>query len=75
VAQTTKNGKAKSCKLTLALGTITHSGHSGNDTVTFQARVSSSKMLKPGRYTVTATATNASGQQSKPSSLSFTIVK
>jgi predicted phage tail protein len=75
VAQTTKNRKAKSCKLTLTLGTIKHSGHSGKNSVTFQGRVLSSKTLKPGHYTVTATAANAAGQQSRPSSLSFTIVK
>jgi hypothetical protein len=48
---------------------------SGTNTVTFQGRLSSAKTLKPGRYTVTATATGAAGQRSKPSSLSFTIVK
>ena len=75
VAVTTKNRKAKSCKRTLALGTLTHPGHSGKNTAAFQAPVSSAKTLKAGRYTVTATATNAAGQRSKPSSLSFTIVK
>ncbi len=74
VAETTKSRKAKSCKRALALGTIESSAHSGKNTVAFQARVSNSKTHKPGRYTVTATAPT-SRQQSKPSWLSFTIVK
>ncbi len=75
VAQTPRNHKAKSCKRTLTLGTIKHAGRAGKNTVSFQARLSNTKKLKPGHYRVTATAVNAAGKASKPSTLSFTIVK
>jgi hypothetical protein len=42
--------------------------------LSFQRRISASKRLKPGRYTLVITAMNAAGQRSKPQTLSFTIV-
>ena len=74
VAVTPKNRKGKSCKRTLTV-TLSHSARSGKNTIAFQGRISSAIKLSPGRYTVTATATNSARQRSKPSSLSFTIVK
>jgi fibronectin-binding autotransporter adhesin len=74
VAVTTKNRMGKSCKRTLTV-TLSHSAHSGKNTIAFQGRISSASKLGPGHYTVTATATNSARQRSKPSSLSFTIVK
>jgi hypothetical protein len=56
-------------------GTLRIGGHGGTDHVSFQGRLSRSATLKPGRYTLRATATTASGQRSAPSALSFTIVK
>jgi hypothetical protein len=75
VAATRKNRKAKSCKRTLAFGAIENSAHNGKNMVTFQGHLSNGKTLKPGRYTVTATATDAAGQHSTSSSLNFAIVK
>jgi hypothetical protein len=75
VATTRKNRSRPSCKRTVARGTLSMSGHTGANNVTFQGRISRSKALKAGRYTVTVTATNAAGQPSAAKALSFTIVK
>jgi YVTN family beta-propeller protein len=56
-------------------GTLVFKGHAGNDKLAFAGRLSRSRKLPPGRYTVVVTATNASGQTSKPQKLTFTIVK
>jgi hypothetical protein len=56
-------------------GTLTFPGHSGTNKVAFQGRISPREKLKPGRYTLSITATNTAGMRSAPRSLSFTIVK
>jgi hypothetical protein len=43
--------------------------------VRFDGRVTPSRSLRPGRYTLLITATNAVGQSSAPQKLGFTIVK
>jgi alpha-tubulin suppressor-like RCC1 family protein len=73
-ARTHANARRKSCKRTVARGTLSFSGHSAVDRVTFQGRLSPAKALAPGRYTLIITATNAAGH-SAPASLGFTIVK
>ncbi len=75
VAQTTKNRRQPACTRTATAGTLTFTGHSGTDAVVFQGRISSTKKLKPGRYTLAITATGSAGGRSAPQSLSFTIVK
>jgi hypothetical protein len=75
VAKTRKNAKRKSCKLTTTAGTLSFGGHAGTNKVVFQGRISSSRKLKPGRYTLTITATNAAGQRSNSQTLNFTVVK
>jgi FG-GAP repeat len=60
---------------TVAAGGLTFAGHSGANKVKFQGRVSSTKKLKPGRYTLVITAADSAGVHSAPKSLSFTIVK
>jgi hypothetical protein len=50
-------------------------GHTGANRVFFDGRISASKELEPGRYTLVITATSAAGQRSRPRSISFTIVK
>jgi hypothetical protein len=57
------------------VGTLTFPGHSGTDKVAFQGRISPKEKLKPGRYTLSITATNTAGMRSAPKALSFTIVK
>jgi len=60
---------------TATAGGLTFTGHSGTNKVKFQGRVSATKKLKPGRYTLVITATDSAGARSSPESLSFTIVK
>ena len=57
----------------MTVGTLSFTGH-GAMKVAFQGRISRSKKLKPGRYTLVVTATNSAGRRSPPQALSFTIV-
>ena len=75
VARTRKNKNRPRCSRTLTRGTLSFNAHAGTNKMRFQGRITRSQNLKPGRYTVTVTATNAAGQRSLPKSLSFTIVK
>jgi hypothetical protein len=59
----------------VTVGTLSFTGYNGTHKVIFQGRVPPSKRLKPGRYTLVITATNAGGQRSGPARLTFTIVK
>ena len=75
VAQT-KNNKAKpGCARTVGFGSFTVAAQTGAHKVRFAGRISPSKKLRPGTYTVTVTATGSSGRRSTPHTLSFTIVK
>jgi hypothetical protein len=60
---------------TVPAGGLRFPGHGGTNRVAFQGRISPSKRLSPGRYTLAITATNSAGVRSVPRSLSFTIVK
>jgi len=60
---------------TVTAGGLTFTGHNGTNKVKFQGRVSPTKKLKPGHYTLAITATDSAGVSSAPKSLSFTIVK
>jgi hypothetical protein len=73
--QTKRNARKPRCRRTLTAGTLTLAAHAGANRLRFRGRISSTKALKPGRYTLTATATNAAKQRSLPRSLTFTIVK
>jgi hypothetical protein len=75
VVQNAGNRKKPSCKRNLTAGTLTLEGHSGANKVAFQGLISSTKKLKPGRYTVMITATNSAAQHSNTASLSFTVVR
>lgn len=72
VARTGKNSGKPSCKRTVSAGALSFNGHSGTNKVAFQGRISRSKKLKPGSYTLLITAANAGGR-SAPKHLSFTI--
>ena len=74
VAQTKHNTKLRKCTRILTAGSVSLNAHPGTDKITFQGRISPTRKLKPGTYTVTFTATNGT-QSSKPHSLKFTIVK
>jgi hypothetical protein len=75
VAPTRRNRHRRACKRTVTPGTLAFAAHNGTNRVSFQGRVSASKKLGLGHYTVVITATNAAGQRSTPQRLSFTIVK
>jgi hypothetical protein len=74
LAQTRKNKKAHSCPRTVLAGTLTFAAHSGENKVHFEGLISKHEKLKPGSYTLLATAT-ASGEHSAPRTLRFTIVR
>jgi PKD repeat protein len=74
VAPTHHNRHAKRCTRTRSAGSLTLNGHSGADKVKFQGRISRHRKLKPGRYTVKVTASNAGGS-SAVRSASFKVVK
>ena len=75
VPPTRRNKHKRRCTRTVTVATLSLQGHAGNNSVRFQGRVSRHKKLRPGRYTLTITATDASGLHTTPQSVSFTIVK
>jgi hypothetical protein len=75
VPQTRRNRHRRSCKRTVTQGTLSFVGHSGLNRVSFQGRISRSKRLPLGAYTLRITASNAAGQRSSPRTLNFTIVR
>ena len=62
------------CNRTIGRGTLSFTGHSGTNAVTFAGRISRTDKLKPGLYRLAITAENTAGRRSAPVTLSFTIV-
>ena len=75
VAQTNGNRRRPSCKRTVTQGKLTFMGRSGLNRVAFQGRISRSKRLPLGAYTLQITALNSAGKRSIPRTLSFSIVR
>jgi YVTN family beta-propeller protein len=75
VAGSGANRHKPSCRRSVRRGSLTLSAHAGVNKVSFQGRISASRTLKPGHYTLVITAANSAGQHSPPRSLSFTIVR
>jgi hypothetical protein len=75
VTQTRRNKHKRRCTIPNVRGTLTFNGHAGTNRVRFQGRLSRTKTLRPGRYTLTITATDSAGNRSGPKSTSFTIVR
>jgi hypothetical protein len=75
VAPTSQNRHGGACKRTITQGSLSFPSHSGKNRVRFQGRLSASRKLPPGRYTLVITASNSAGQRSRPKQLSFTIVR
>ncbi len=73
VAQTRHNRSARRCSRTVTRAALSFNGHTGANKVAFQGRVSHSKKLRPGAYTVVITAVGPSGA-SAAQHLTFTIV-
>jgi hypothetical protein len=76
VAQTRRNRHRRSCRRTVTVGTIWFNAHTGRNRVTLNSFRIHGRRLSPGRYTLIITATNhATGKQSQPQRLTFTIVR
>jgi hypothetical protein len=75
VRPTRANRRKPSCKRLVGAGALKLAAHAGTDKVRFQGRISRTRKLKPGRYKMTLTATDATGRRSVPHSLSFRIVR
>jgi Divergent InlB B-repeat domain len=75
VAQTKSNKHKPRCALIRIAGQEALPAHPGTNQVRFQGRVSRTHKLKPGRYTLTITASDTAGQRTTSRSLNFTIVK
>ena len=75
VPQTRRNEHKRRCKLTRTAGTLSSLAHAGVSKVRFYGRLSAGRKLPLGRYTLVATARTATGQESQPRSIAFTIVK
>jgi IPT/TIG domain len=73
VAVTPRNASKRRCTRTLAVGGFSLAGHAGVNKVAFQGRLSKTKTLKPGTYTLLVSAHSA-GLASPSRSLRFTIV-
>jgi hypothetical protein len=71
---TSKNIGLKPCQRAVDEGVISFAGHSGMNELVFHGRISRLDTLKPGRYTLTITATNST-EVSAPTSLNFTLAK
>ena len=73
VAPNRNNLRKRHC--TVVAGTLKLAVQPGANRVHFQGRLSQTGRLKPGRYTLTIIASNITGQRSRATSLTFTIVK
>ena len=74
VAPSKQNRKKRKCTRAITAATLSFAGHAGANKVSFQGRVSPTRKLAPGHYTLVITATNPAGR-SAPVALGFTIVK
>jgi PKD domain len=75
IAQREGDRHSPHCRRKVSEGTLLFTGHADVNKVFFEGRISRSRKLKLGKYTVAITATNAAGQRSNARSLSFIIVK
>lgn len=66
---------AKNCAGTKMVGSLSLKGRGGTDRVIFQGRISRTRTLAPGSYTLTITAVDGEGARSAPRSLRFRIVR
>ena len=73
VARSRKNRRKPACTRVVTRGALSFAGHAGRNAVAFSGRLSRSRRLKPGRYTLVIVATKA-GLRSSPRRLRFEIV-
>jgi FG-GAP repeat protein len=74
LAPTRKTAHVSRCTRTIVAGTVRLTAHRGTNHVRFQGHVSRTRKLRPGRYTLTVTATDASRRSTTARPLRFKIV-
>jgi hypothetical protein len=75
VAQTARNRTNKACTRSVPRGSLSFNAGAGLHRLFFQGRVTRTRKLQPGTYTLTIAASNAVGQRATKGPLrSFTIV-
>jgi hypothetical protein len=74
VKPTHANQRRPRCSRSVLAGMLSIVGRAGANTVHFSGRVSGQRKLRLGRYMVRLTAINPTGPNSRPRSLTFTIV-
>ena len=73
VAKTHGNAGKPACARVVADGSLRLPAGTGANKLRFEGRISPTRKLKSGRYTVLFTATSSAGKSSPPQSRSFTI--
>jgi hypothetical protein len=73
VAPTKRNAAKRRCTRLVVAGTLAFNGHAGGDAVAFAGRISASRRLRLGRYTLSITASDTAGRKSNPATLRFKI--
>jgi hypothetical protein len=68
-------GKHKVKRCTRVAGKLKHATAAGARTLDFEGRFSKHKKLKPGRYKLSLTATDAAGNRSKAKTANFRVLK
>ncbi len=74
VAPAGRNRMKPRCIRFVAAGSLSFTGRAGANRVLFDGRLTRTKALGPGQYTLTIVATNAAGQRSAPRAVAFTMV-
>lgn len=74
VAPTRRNRHRRHCTRQVLAGTISMNAPAGLNRVQFDGRLSRHKTLRPGRHTLTITATDAAGNRSTSNATGFTVL-
>ena len=73
MAPSIRTGAKPRCTRATVAGILFASGHKGSNRIVFTGRVKGRRILAPGRYTLTVSATLAGAMASIPKRISFTI--
>jgi hypothetical protein len=73
VAPSVRSDAKPRCTRAIVAGTLLASGHKGSNRIVFTGRVKGRRILAPGRYTLTVSATLAGATASIPKRISFAI--
>jgi hypothetical protein len=75
VAQTRRNRGRRACRRTIVRDTLAFGAHAGRNRVVFQGRLSRTRRLVPGAYTLLITARSPEGLTSNTARLGFAIAR